>query len=137
MPTKGSTEQKTAILGGHVDVAFMNLSQMLSNHRDGKATIIAIATEERSAIEDQFLQQRTGFDLYMTATRGMVVQADTDPEIQKALDELMVKVLADEEFKAAMEKQLIALAPMDSKEYTEYLTNLQAQTQEVYNANPW
>lgn len=73
----------------------------------------------------------------MTATRGMVVQADTDPEIQKALDELMVKVLADEEFKAAMEKQLIALAPMDSKEYTEYLTNLQAQTQEVYNANPW
>lgn len=26
MPTKGSTEQKTAILGGHVDVAFMNLS---------------------------------------------------------------------------------------------------------------
>ena len=70
MPTKGSTEQKTAVLGGHVDVAFMNLSQMLSNHREGKARIIA-------------------------------------------------------------------LAPMDSKEYTEYLTNLQAQTQEVYNANPW
>ena len=31
LPTKGSTEQKTAILGNHVDVAFMNLSQMLAN----------------------------------------------------------------------------------------------------------
>ncbi len=51
MPTKGSTEQKTAILGGHVDVAFMNLSQMLANHRAGKAKIIAITTETRSSTE--------------------------------------------------------------------------------------
>ena len=58
-------------------------------------------------------------------------------KIKDALDNLLKDVLSDPEFKTAMEKQLIALAPMDSKEYTEYLTELQAQTQEVYNANPW
>ncbi len=138
MPTKGSTEQKTAILGGHVDVAFMNLSQMLSNHREGKARIIAIATKKRSDIDNSIpTTKEQGYELYMTATRGFVIQADTDPEIQKALDDLLKNVLSDSEFKSAMEKQLIALLPMDSKEYTEYLTELQAQTQEVYNANPW
>ena len=29
LPTKGSTEQKAGVLGGHVDAAFMNLSQMI------------------------------------------------------------------------------------------------------------
>ena len=52
MPTKGSTEQKTAILGGHVDVAFMNLSQMLSNHREGKCNIIAMCTKKRSDFQN-------------------------------------------------------------------------------------
>lgn len=138
MPTKGSTEQKTAILGGHVDVAFMNLSQMLANHRAGKAKIIAITTEKRSTIEGSIpTAKEQGYELYMTATRGMVIQSEVDPAIQKSLDELVAKVVADEEFKAAMEKQLIALSPMDSKEYTEYLTGLQAQTQEVFTANPW
>ena len=138
MPTKGSTEQKTAILGGHVDVAFMNLSQMLSNHRDGKAKIIAITTKKRSDFENTIpTAKEQGYELYMTATRGFVIQSETDPKIQKSLDKLLKDVLADPDFKAAMEKQLIALSPMDSKEYTEYLTNLQAQTQEVYNANPW
>ena len=138
MPTKGSTEQKTAVLGAHVDVAFMNLSQMLSNHREGKCKIIAIATKQRSDFEKSIpTATEQGYELYMTATRGFVIQADASPEIQKALDGLLADVLSDPEFKAAMEKQLIALAPMDSKEYTEYLTNLQAQTQEVYNANPW
>ncbi len=138
MPTKGSTEQKTAVLGAHVDVAFMNLSQMLSNHREGKCKIIAICTKKRSDFENSIpTGKEQGYELYMTATRGFMIQADTDPKIQKALDNLLKDVLSDADFKAAMEKQLIALAPMDSKEYTEYLAGLQAQTKKVYDANPW
>jgi tripartite-type tricarboxylate transporter receptor subunit TctC len=138
MPTSGSTEQKTAILGGHVDVSFMNLSQILSNHRSGKAKIIAVCTKERSPIDNTIpTAKEQGYELYMTATRGMVVQADVAPEIQKALDQLVSKVVADPDFKAAMEKQLITLSPMSGKEYLAYLTDLQAQTQEVYDKSPW
>ncbi|HHS89369.1 MAG TPA: tripartite tricarboxylate transporter substrate binding protein, partial [Rhodobacteraceae bacterium] len=49
LPTKGSTEQKAAILGGHVDAAFMNLSQMIKQHAAGDARIIALLTEERDS----------------------------------------------------------------------------------------
>ena len=48
MPTKGSTEQKAAILGGHIDGSFMNLSQMFAQHKAGQARIIAILSKERS-----------------------------------------------------------------------------------------
>ncbi len=138
MPTAGSTEQKTAILGAHVDVAFMNLSQMLANHRNGKAKIITICTEERSGIENSIpTSKEQGYALYMTATRGMVFQADVAPEIKSALDSLLAKVLADKDFQDAMEKMLIVAAPMPGNEYRDYLTKLQAQTQEVYDVNPW
>lgn len=138
MPTAGSTEQKTAILGAHVDVAFMNLSQMLANHRDGKAKIIAICTQERSGIEGSIpTSKEQGYDLYMTATRGMVLQSDVAPEIKNALDSLLEKVLADKDFQDAMGNMLISAAPMPGDEYRDYLTNLQAQTQEVYDVNPW
>ena len=138
MPTKGSTEQKTAVLGSHVDVGFMNLSQMLSNHREGKCKIIAMTTKKRVAIDDSIpTAKEQGYELYMTATRGLVCQSEVDPKIQAKLDDLMKKVLADKDFASAMEKQLIAMAPMDGKEYREYLAELLAQTQDVYNANPW
>ena len=78
-----------------------------------------------------------GYEFYMTATRGLVCQASVDKKITKALDDLLVKVLADPEFKDLMEKQLISLAPMNSKEYREHLEELKAQTQVVYDAAPW
>lgn len=138
MPTNGSTEQKAAILGAHVDVAFMNLSQMLSNYRSGKVKIIAITTKKRSDMEKTIpTAKEQGYDFYMTATRGLVVQTAADDKIKKALEDLMGKVLADAEFKDLMEKQLISLAPMNSKEYKEHLSELLVQTQAVYDANPW
>ncbi len=138
MPTNGSTEQKAAILGGHVDVAFMNLSQMLANYRSGKVKIIAITTRKRSEMEKSIpTTKEQGYEFYMTATRGLVCQASVDSKITKALDDLLVKVLADPEFKDLMEKQLISLAPMNSKEYREHLEELKAQTQVVYDAAPW
>jgi tripartite-type tricarboxylate transporter receptor subunit TctC len=73
----------------------------------------------------------------MTATRGLVVQAGADAKVKKALEDLLAKVIADPEFRDLMEKQLIALSPMNSKEYKQHLTELLAQTQVVYDANPW
>jgi len=137
-PTAGSTEQKSAILGNHLDASFMNLSQMLAQFRAGKAKIIAITTKERSPIEESIpTAQQQGYNVYMVATRGMVTQAAVDQAILKALDGLVGKVLNDSDFKDAMKKQLIAVAPMDGKMYKDYLMNLQIQTQRVYDENPW
>jgi len=77
LPTKGSTEQKTAILGNHVEVAFMNLSQMLANHKAGKVRIIAILDDKRADVAPDIptsIEQK--YEVRMTATRGMVIRKE-------------------------------------------------------------
>ena len=138
MPTKGSTEQKAAILGNHVDVAFMNLSQMLAQHKAGKVRIIAILSTERAKVApDIATSPEQGVDVYMTATRGMVINKNVKPDIQKKIIDLYTKVMNDKEFQKQCKKSFIFLKPMSSSEYTKYLKDLQNSVQQVYNENPW
>ncbi len=138
MPTKGSTEQKAAILGNHIDASFMNLSQMLSQHNAKKARIIAVLSKKRAKLlPDVKTSQEQGFDVYMTATRGLVVNSKVKKDIVDKLVDIYTKVINDKEFQEKCEKTYIFLDPLNSKDYTDYLNNLQGVTQKVYDKNPW
>ncbi len=138
MPTKGSTEQKAGILGGHVDVAFMNLSQMLSQHKAGKARIIAILSKKRASVApDVATSIEQGYNVLMTATRGMVVTSKVSDDITKKLKDLFQKVVNDSDFQEKCKNSYIFLRPMNGSEYLKYLQNLQKAVQEVYNKHPW
>ncbi len=138
LPTKGSTEQKAAVLGNHVDVAFMNLSQMLANHKAGKARIIAILSKKRASIApDIKTAVEQHYNVLMTATRGMVIRADVNKKIADKIIDLYTKVMNDAGFRAKAKKSFIFLDPMDSKTYRTYLENLQKITQKVYDKSPW
>ena len=138
LPTKGSTEQKAGILGGHVDAAFMNLSQMIAQHKAGDAHIIAVLAEERNEnLPDMKTSKEQGFEVYMTATRGVVAPAKVDAKILAKLDDVIAKVLASDEFKAKAKKGSIYLLPKTGPDYLSYLKGLQADTQKVYDKAPW
>ncbi len=138
LPTKGSTEQKAGILGGHVDAAFMNLSQMIAQHKAGDAHIIALLSEERNEnLPDIKTSKEQGYEVYMTATRGVVAPAKVDAKILAKLDEILAKVVASDEFKAKAKKGSIYLLPKTGADYLDYLKSLQADTQAVYDKAPW
>jgi len=138
MPTKGSTEQKAMILGGHIDASFMNLSQLQAQHKAGKARIIAILADKRSDIlPDVKTAAEQGYPVSMTATRGFVAPAKVDKKILAKLDDLVAKVNKDPEFAAACDKAVLFRLPMTGPEYLDYLTKLQAETQKFYDMNPW
>ncbi|MBW1634684.1 MAG: tripartite tricarboxylate transporter substrate binding protein [Deltaproteobacteria bacterium] len=138
MPTKGSTEQKAMILGGHIDASFMNLSQLQGQHKAGTARIIAILADKRSDIlPDVKTAAEQGYPVSMTATRGFVAPAKVDKKILAKLDDLVSKVNKDPDFAAACDKAVLFRLPMTGPEYLDYLTKLQAETQKFYDMNPW
>lgn len=138
MPTKGSTEQKAMILGGHIDASFMNLSQLQAQHKAGSARVIAILSSERSAILPEVkTAAEQGYPVSMTATRGFVAPAKVDKDILAKLDDLLQKVNKDAEFIADCDKGVMFRLPMTGPEYLAYLQDLQAETQKFYDANPW
>lgn len=138
LPTKGSTEQKAAILGGHVDASFMNLSQMEAQHKAGDATIIAMLTDVRSDLVPEVPTGiEGGYDVQMRATRGFVTPAGVPADIQTQLDEMFAAVMADPVFQDKAAASSIYLLNMNGPDYAAYLANLQAETQKVFDAAPW
>jgi tripartite-type tricarboxylate transporter receptor subunit TctC len=138
MPTRGSTEQKAMILGGHIDASFMNLSQLQAQHKAGKARIIAILADKRSEIlPDVKTAAEQGYPVSMTATRGFVAPAKVDKKILAKLDDLVQKVNHDADFAAACDKGVLFRLPMTGPEYRQYLEQLQAEVQKFYDQNPW
>ncbi len=138
LPTKGSTEQKALILGNHGDAAFMNLSQMYSSHKSGKARVLALLTKERVALlEDVPTATEQGYAVELTATRGFAMPVKVDPAIRAQFDDLLAKVNADPDYIADCNKNNFSRLPMSGPDYLTYLQGLQKQTQVFYDANPW
>lgn len=138
MPTKGSTEQKAAILGNHIDASFMNLSQMLSQHNAKKARIIAVLSKKRAKLlPDVKTSHEQGYDVFMTATRGFVVNSKVKKDIIEKISDIYTKVINDKDFQQKCEKTYIFLDPLNAIEYKDYLIKLQSTTQKVYDKNPW
>ncbi len=138
LPTKGSTEQKAGILGGHVDASFMNLSQMIGQHKSGDAHIIAMLTDQRSEeLPDVPTGGEQGYDVQMRATRGFVTPAGVPEDVRVKLDNVFTNVMDDPEFKEKAKASAIYLLPMNGAEYTAYLQELLGDTQKVYDAAPW
>ncbi|PID43436.1 MAG: hypothetical protein CSB48_05050 [Proteobacteria bacterium] len=138
MPTKGSTEQRAMILGGHIDASVMNLSQLHAQHKAGQARIIAILADKRSDIlPDVPTAKEQGYPVSMTATRGFVASKKIDKKILDKMEKLVQQVNNDPEFQAACDKAVMFRLPMSGAEYRTYLTNLQAETQKFYDMTPW
>ncbi len=138
MPTKGSTEQKSLVLGGHVAASFMNVTQMHGQHKAGDARIIAILDNSRSEIvPDVPTATEQGFPIAMTATRGFVAPAGISKEVADTLDKLLADVMKDPEFIADCKKDVMLLLPMTGPDYLAYLKELQEETQKFYNSTPW
>jgi tripartite-type tricarboxylate transporter receptor subunit TctC len=138
LPTKGSTEQKSLVLGGHVDASFMNLTQMHGQHKSGDARIIAILDDNRSDIvPDVPTSKEQGFAVSMTATRGFAAPAGLKKEVADTLDKLLIDVMKDPEFIEDCKKDVLFLLPMTGPQYLAYLRDLQAETQKFFDSTPW
>ncbi len=138
MPTKASTEQRTAIMSGQVDLSFMNLSQMYAQHKAGQVKIIAILSKKRDPLIPNIpTGEEEGFPIYMEYTRGLIAPSKIGPDIQKKLSELFANIIMNPRFAEDCKKENIYLVPMDGKKYYHYLQNLQKTIQKLYNKAPW
>ena len=138
IPASGSTEQKANILGGHVDVAFMNFSQMQTQHVAGDATILAILGPKRQkALPDIPTSVELGYNVKMSGTRGFVIQKDVPDDIKQVLEKLMEDVVNDPEFSQTLIDSQQSFSYMTGPEYEQFLDELQADMEVIFAKEPW
>lgn len=119
---QGGGPQVTALLGGHVDVGFNSIGELLSHQKGGTLRILAVMDTKRSPLmpdvptveEAGFKAEPIGSDIGLSAPAG------TPQPIIDRLAQAMQKVMADETLKQKMLELGNTVTYLDPQAYTKF-----------------
>ncbi|WP_280566731.1 tripartite tricarboxylate transporter substrate binding protein [Chromohalobacter sp. 296-RDG] len=136
VPFSGSAPARSALMGGHVTMGIINLSEVV-NFRD-EFNVLGIATEERSDLlkgVPTFSEQ--GYDLINGSLRGFIAPAGLPEDVESSLITAFEKTYEDPEFQEAMLKSGNPVN-LTTGEGFEALNAEQLELAErVWNTSPW
>ena len=106
VPYKGSTQARTDVVGGQVQLAMDGLLPVLPLIRDGKLKALALASTRRSKIAPEIpTMAEAGVPGYKSDTwYGLIAPPKTPPAIVQKLNATAVKVLSSEDIKNKLTK---------------------------------
>jgi tripartite-type tricarboxylate transporter receptor subunit TctC len=128
IPYRGGSEPVIAVLGGHIDAAVANPSEMIANYQAGKFKVLALSTEKRFAPFDNVPTfTELGYPIVTVHWRGVMASNKVPDEIVQKLEDVLAKVVVNPEFLEFMENANMTNGYMPSQEYTKMVkmqTNL-------------
>ncbi len=103
IPYRGGSEPVVAVLGGHIDVAVANPSEMIANYEAGKLRVLALATEERfSPFDEAPTFTEKGYNVVTEHWRGVMASNQVPDDVVTKVDAMLSKVVEHPEFKQFM-----------------------------------
>lgn len=123
---EGGAPQMTAVLGGHVEVAFDNVGTVFRRIRTGEVRALAVMDTQRSRFlpEVQTTPELGYPTVISSSTRGIAVPKGTPPAVIKRLEQALKKAMEDPEHVKKMEDAGLALRIMVGEEYARYYRDL-------------
>jgi tripartite-type tricarboxylate transporter receptor subunit TctC len=120
IPYRGGKEPVVAVLGGHIDVAIANPSEMITNYEAGNLRGLAVATEERFApFENVPTLMERGYAVAPDYWRGVMASKDVPDAVVEKWNDVLEKVVADPEFVEFLDNANMYNGYLPSKEFTE------------------
>lgn len=137
VPSKGSGDQKAAIMGGHLDMAFMNVSQIDAQLESGELRALGVMTKNRwRTLPEVPTCVEEGYEVFSDSSRGFAAPAGIPEDVMAKIVEAFEAALKDPEFIQASKGQLL-LDVFQGDAYGDYLKNLQKSTDEAFAVAPW
>jgi tripartite-type tricarboxylate transporter receptor subunit TctC len=119
IPYRGGKEPVVAVLGGHIDVALANPSEMITNYQAGNLRVLALVTEERfQPFEDVPTLTERGYPVAPDYWRGVMAAKDVPDAVVEKWDEVLEQVVADPEFKEFLVNANMYDGYLPSEEFT-------------------
>ena len=127
----GTAPRMTALLGGHIDLAESNLTQ-LEKAKGGQLRFLAVASEERlPEIPDVPTLKELGIPVFYAVNRGFLAPKGTPEEALAKLEAAFEKVAKDPAFAAEMAKQGTQVRFLGRKAYGEFLARNDVENAEI------
>jgi tripartite-type tricarboxylate transporter receptor subunit TctC len=122
----GDIPQMTALLGGQIDVSFMNIGGLNPRVKAGQIRPLLVMDRERSKFyPDVPTSVEAGYpQLIFSSTRGIVGPKGLPEPIVRKLQAVFKKAMDDPEHMEKMEKAGLGVKVMMGEEYAKYIKNL-------------
>jgi tripartite-type tricarboxylate transporter receptor subunit TctC len=128
VPFGGAAPAVQALLGGHVDVVCVSLSEVQSQVEAGNLRVLALMADEREPLfPDIPTAQELGYSLQVGAWGGLAVPLKTPPEIQTRLLNAFREAFRAPEFVKRMNERGVKLAWLEPEPFRAFV---QAQSEQ-------
>ena len=123
-----------AIEGKQVDLLVCNVSEVTENISSGTVTGIGVISKNKSDIlPDLQCAGDLGYDIDCSSSRGVICASDMDESAKSALETALSNMMKDSELKDAAAKAGINLAPMDEKEFSNWVVEQNDAISAIYD----
>ncbi len=114
----GSSEQVTAILGGHIDAGVVSAGGLMGHFQSGQLRILGVFDkEEISLFPGAKTMTSQGYNVIMVATRGFVAPGGTPKAIIDVLSASIGRATKDAEFLKKMDEMGMRVRYADAQQY--------------------
>jgi tripartite-type tricarboxylate transporter receptor subunit TctC len=124
---RGTSAQRTDILGGHLEVGMVSVSEVPELHGTNKGALraIAILSKARSpALPDVPTAEEAGVEITMTAERGFAVPKGVPDDVVKKLEAAIADSMRDPEYLRSSPGDVPVLAFMPGAEWQKRLDDM-------------
>ncbi|MGE0221760.1 MAG: tripartite tricarboxylate transporter substrate binding protein [Acetobacteraceae bacterium] len=124
----GAAQQFTAILGGHVDVAFDNVGSVRKRVMSGEVRALAVLDKQRSTLMPEIpTAAELGYPtIISSSTRGLAAPRGTPPAVVEYLTAALRKAMENPEHVRRMQDVGLEVRIMTGADYAAYLQNQHA-----------
>jgi len=135
IPFKGTSESRTALLGGHVDIVGMSVSEFVMDREAvGLFRGLAQLNPVRApALPEVPTARELGFDIVISSERGFAAPRGLPPEIAQRLARAIRLAVDDPEFLRGSSRDELALAYLSGPDWTASMAERKARYQAIWN----
>ncbi|MCG9699155.1 MULTISPECIES: tripartite tricarboxylate transporter substrate binding protein [Vibrio] len=136
IPFKGSSAARTAVLGGHVKAAVLNISEV-TEFKD-ELNIIGISDQERSEFDSSVATfKEQGVDMVNGSMRGFVAPEGLPEEVKNKLIVAFEKLAKDPEFLSKMKSTANPVAVSIGEDFESLNNETYKLAKDVWEKTPW
>ena len=139
LATKGTSEGKTMILGGNVDVFMACVGDIAPSHKSGELKCVAVSSEDRSEyMDDVPTMVELGYPLiHCYSSRGYMFPAGVDDAIVEKMDNILKKAMESPEHKKAMDDMCLRINYIGHEEFTKQMYDDEAMMKNYSDLFGW